>query len=446
MKLPIGRRAVFAACALALTFSAAARAQVEWTHYSTPVLRAFGESWSEDGMWAPTVIRAEGDTLKMWYSGGDDTFAHNHIGYAWSLDGVSWTRHPDNPVLLPEGGDPVATYPHVLRDGDTLRMWYSEGNFPAPDFVVRYATSTNGGVTWERHPTPVIEPGPAGTWNETAVFPGDVIKENGLFKMWFTGGTGHFVPSTVTRYSIGYATSPDGFEWTLYDDPATTEPPFHLSDPVMQHGASNADFDLRAASSASVRRTDAGYELWYHGGSSPGNAVIGYATSPDGIEWTKHAGNPVLTAAGASPAFEVLHPSVLFYDGQYHMWLSLFGGHEPPVGYSNIGYATSAVTVAAEPGAARWEPLALRPPYPNPAAASAFLPYRLDEAAHVTLRVYDLLGREVARLVDGSRPAGEHTAEWHGRDAGGRRLGAGVYVVRLRASDVTQSRTVLLVR
>jgi hypothetical protein len=142
----------------------------------------------------------------------------------------------------------------------------------------------------------------------------------------------------------------------------------------------------------------------------------------------------------------VLHPSVLFYDDQYHMWLGLFGNKYPPVGYANIGYATAPLAVAVEPDTAPSESAALRPPYPNPTVAGASLTYRLNEAVHVTLTLYDLLGREVGRLVDSSRPAGEHTAGWDGRDASGRSLSAGVYVVRLRAGDVTESRKVLLLR
>ena len=118
----------------------------------------------------------------------------------------------------------------------------------------------------------------------------------------------------------------------------------------------------------------------------------------------------------------------------------------PPVGYANIGYATSPLTVAAEPGAVPSESAALRPPFPNPTVAGASFTYRLNEAAHVTLTLCDQLGREVGRLVDSSRPAGEHAAAWDGRDASGRSPNAGVYFVRLRAGAVTKSRKVLLLR
>ena len=211
------------------------------------------------------------------------------------------------------------------------------------------------------------------------------------------------------------------------------------------HGPSPSDFDHREASTATVRRTATGYELWYHGNQNiPAHAAIGYATSPDGIAWTKYAETPVLTITGAPLANELFHPSVLFYDGQYHMWVDWFGGAPKPI-VSHIGYATAPATVASEPPATP-EALALNPPHPNPTAGRTTVAFRLAEPAHVTLTVHDLLGREVARLVDAARPAGEHAVTWDGGDGSGGGLGAGVYLVRLRAGDETRTRKVLLLR
>ena len=69
---------------------------------------------------------------------------------------------------------------------------------------------------------------------------------------------------------------------------------------------------------------------------------------------------------------------------------------------------------------------------PNPAAEATTLRYDLPEAARVTLAVYDALGREVARLVDGEIPAGAHTATF---EAGA--LPAGVYLVRMQADGAS---------
>ena len=72
--------------------------------------------------------------------------------------------------------------------------------------------------------------------------------------------------------------------------------------------------------------------------------------------------------------------------------------------------------------------VALGSVFPNPLAATARVPFELPAPAAVRLAVYDALGREVAVLVDGSRPAGAHEATL---DAGA--LAPGVYFVRLSA-------------
>ena len=65
--------------------------------------------------------------------------------------------------------------------------------------------------------------------------------------------------------------------------------------------------------------------------------------------------------------------------------------------------------------------------YPNPFNPETTIRYALPQAGNVRLAVYDLLGQEVAVLVDGSRPAGHHTVRFDGDD-----LPSGSYVYRLQ--------------
>ncbi len=74
--------------------------------------------------------------------------------------------------------------------------------------------------------------------------------------------------------------------------------------------------------------------------------------------------------------------------------------------------------------------LALDAAYPNPLRLSATLAFELPAEGHVRLSVIDVLGREVARLLDAPRPAGRHEVVWQ---ASG--MASGVYVVRLVAED-----------
>lgn len=100
--------------------------------------------------------------------------------------------------------------------------------------------------------------------------------------------------SPTTENSIGYATSADGIHWKVYDNPATTNAPYHFSDPVLKHG-SPGEWDATSALSPSIMKTKCGYEMWYAGENlTAGQQHIGYAFSPDGINWTKYEQNPVL--------------------------------------------------------------------------------------------------------------------------------------------------------
>ena len=79
--------------------------------------------------------------------------------------------------------------------------------------------------------------------------------------------------------------------------------------------------------------------------------------------------------------------------------------------------------------------------FPNPSAGEATVRFRLDAPATVRLVVYDGLGREVGRLVDGTRSAGDHTARLDTEA-----LVPGVYHVRLDADGRTATRTVTVLR
>jgi hypothetical protein len=85
--------------------------------------------------------------------------------------------------------------------------------------------------------------------------------------------------------------------------------------------------------------------------------------------------------------------------------------------------------------------IALRQNYPNPFNPSTTLRYALPRPTVVQISVYDILGREVATLVQGQRPAGSHTVAF---DAS--LLPGGVYFARLIAGGAIHTLKMLLLR
>jgi hypothetical protein len=83
----------------------------------------------------------------------------------------------------------------------------------------------------------------------------------------------------------------------------------------------------------------------------------------------------------------------------------------------------------------------IHPAYPNPFNPSTVVPFQTQTASDVTIRVFDMLGRIVATLVDEFMPAGYHTVQF---DASG--LSSGVYMIRFDAGGVQQTRSVSLIK
>ena len=83
----------------------------------------------------------------------------------------------------------------------------------------------------------------------------------------------------------------------------------------------------------------------------------------------------------------------------------------------------------------------LDPNYPNPFNPSTIIRYEISGAHHVSMKVYDILGRAVATLVEGRQSAGVYTVKFDGSG-----FASGLYVCRLVVGDVAQSRTMLLLK
>ena len=110
---------------------------------------------------------------------------------------------------------------------------------------------------------------------------------------------------------------------------------------------------------------------------------------------------------------------------------------------STWGISPQIHTDPATAGAKRMVPKTfdLQNNAPNPVRDATTIRYALPEPAPVTLTVYDVRGREVARLYRGERPAGFHDVRLDASD-----LPSGVYLYRITAGAFTETKRLVVVR
>jgi hypothetical protein len=90
--------------------------------------------------------------------------------------------------------------------------------------------------------------------------------------------------------------------------------------------------------------------------------------------------------------------------------------------------------------------LALHQNYPNPFNPVCTIQYDLPQGTDVTLVIYDILGREVVRLLDSYTEPGYLQAQWDGRDARGQETSSGIYIARLVTPEYSKSIKMVLLK
>ena len=120
------------------------------------------------------------------------------------------------PLLDRSDEDPFSiSYPSILKDKGIYKMWYGSNIKWGKDqsemnHVIKYAESKDG-IKWNRNYKVALG---LVYENEYALSKPFVLKENGVYKMWYSYRGRGIIPT----YRIGYAESNDGFEWCRKDD------------------------------------------------------------------------------------------------------------------------------------------------------------------------------------------------------------------------------------
>jgi hypothetical protein len=167
---------------------------------------------------------------------------------------------------------------------------------------------------------PVFTKGATGKFDDTMVADPCVLLINGIYKMWYSGYDG-------STWRIGLAHSTDRVNWTRQND----------GNAVFDVGAAGK-FDDVHVSSPNVVYNGSMYHMWYRGYDGS-NWRIGYATSSDGVTWTRqNNGNAVLDlgAGGSWDETHVMIPIVYKLGKEYWM---CYVGYSATSGKFRIGVA-----------------------------------------------------------------------------------------------------------
>ncbi len=169
-----------------------------WTNFQQSIDMGNIPGIDENWLRFPVVVKF-GQMYKMWYSAGPG-ISEFLIVYCDSWDGVSWNNFE---VVLEAGalGDHDGCQvwsPHVLFDGEIYKMWYSGTNTGLTADRIIYCESYDG-KDWSNFQT-AVEIGNIQGFDDTAANSPTVLKEGGIYKMWYSGqvvGTEYFKISTI---------------------------------------------------------------------------------------------------------------------------------------------------------------------------------------------------------------------------------------------------------
>jgi predicted GH43/DUF377 family glycosyl hydrolase len=399
-------------------FSTSIHPQINWLRYNNPVLVP-GEpgTWDENFSVVNSVLFHDG-IYKMWYEGNIG------FGYATSVDEINWIKDTlNNPVLLP--GPPGSwdemeiANASVIFVEDTFHMWYS-GIAADNDNRIGHAISLDG-INWEKDTAnPVLDLGDPGSLDDHELIHPFVMYANNKYWMYYNGHDG-------TTQRIVLATSTNKVDWDRY-----------YLNPILSPGPEEWDgYELGPMCAVVYQDT---FHMFYTGLKQDTTVRIGYAFSTDGYHYTKYADNPVLDFGNSGQWDDAgvgLPYVILDEEDSLKMW---YGGSDGIL--FQTGYATSDWPSGLEEILpqipAQFE---LSQNYPNPFNPSTKIQFMISEFGLVNLKVFDVLGNEVAILVNEELTTGEYQVEFDGNG-----LTSGIYFYQLKAGIYIETKKMILLK
>ena len=84
--------------------------------------------------------------------------------------------------------------------------------------------------------------------------------------------------------------------------------------------------------------------------------------------------------------------------------------------------------------------------YPNPFNPVTTLSYDLPEEGHITLSIFDLMGREILQLVNSVQDEGQKSVQWDATNSFGEPVSAGIYIYKIQAGEWNQTKKMVLLK
>lgn len=356
-------------------------AQTIWTRYPRNLIMTKTlNNYEGTFIGSPSIID-EGDTLKMLYA--VNASAQGRISYAFSIDaGITWTKYNNATPIFDVGS--IGSWdsyfldtPDWIKDKAGYKMYYfGDTDNSSVDASIGLATSSNG-INWTRSgPAPVLKKGNPGDWDGLFVGDPTVVYDGVGYYMWYSG------IDTTWQVKIGFATSADGITWAK-----------HPGNPVLNGGALFS-WEGYGVGVPTVIKRNGQFEMWYNGVSYfdvldnglVDTIRIGFATSTNGINWTKSKLNPIFNTYDAGYNLTEYRgpwaPDVVYRptDNKYYMWYE--------TGYG-FGLSTSPDNILST---ATTHPFPISfSIYPNPASESITIKHP-DSGNKGRIRIFNSMG------------------------------------------------------
>lgn len=296
------------------------------------------------------------------------------------------------------GNAPVARYGHTaVWTGTEMIVWGGYTGSGWLDSGGRYDPASNawGVPTSTGTNVPTARVGHAAVWTDSEMLVWGGVGNNGVVN---TGG--RYNP---TSDAWGAPTSTSGNVPSPREDVTAVWTGTQM---IVWGGLSNSNLNTGG-------RYDPSNDTWGAATSTSGNIPTG--RSAHSAVWT---GTEMIAWGGAD---------------QLNYYLDTGGRY--------CGSGTTGVEGGSSPTA-----LAFADPWPNPSSRAMNLDFTLPARAAVSAEVVDVAGRRVVSLLNhGSMTAGAHRLEWDGRDASGRAVAPGVYLIRISAGAAAAMRRLIVI-